>query len=250
MFKAAPDYSEIDYFEEKLKEAGYETRYVNVIEFEYCNLDVLEGNLKKAEEFAGLIFTSPRGVKAVSRIPHVSDLMVKWQKLTVFSVGEETRRTVMHELALEAQGCEAGNSNSLADIILQKKYVKPFLFPCGNLKHDTLPRKLNDGRVNIIPVTVYETKTHHLLEQTLQDIVVHTCSFPQIVIYFSPSGVRSTLPILLKLGVPLHLLKLIAIGPTTEKSLLEYKLEVSSVAKKPTPEYLLEAVNRCCDIKN
>jgi hypothetical protein len=34
----------------------------------------------------------------------------------------------------------------------------------------------------------------------------------------------------------------VAIGPTTEAALLEYKLKVWSVASKPTPEDLLEAI--------
>jgi hypothetical protein len=36
--------------------------------------------------------------------------------------------------------------------------------------------------------------------------------------------------------------QLVAIGPTTEAALLEYKLKVWSVASKPTPEDLLEAI--------
>lgn len=250
MFKAAPEYPEIDYFQKKLQEAGYVTCYVPVLEFEYCHLDELEENLRKPNDFSGLIFTSPRGVKAVSHVPHVNDLITEWQKLAVFAVGEETSRIVKLELGLDAQGYDAGNASSLADIILQHKYMKPFLFPCGNLKHDTLPTKLSDGGVNVTLVTVYETKTHHLLEQMLHDIILQSSSFPQIIVYFSPSGVRSTLPVLLKLEVPLHLLKLVAIGPTTEKSLLDNKLKVCSVASKPTPEHLLDAVNRCCDVKN
>ena len=53
MFKAAPDYSEIDYFEKKLQEAGYGTHYVPVLEFEYCHMNILEENLRKPNEFSG-----------------------------------------------------------------------------------------------------------------------------------------------------------------------------------------------------
>jgi hypothetical protein len=39
-----------------------------------------------------------------------------------------------------------------------------------------------------------------------------------------------------------HFFQFVAIGPTTEAALLEYKLKVWSVATKPTPEHLLEAI--------
>ena len=92
-------------------------------------------------------------------------------------------------------------------VLFPDEYTKPLLFPCGNLKRDTLPSKLSDGGINVKPIMVYETKTHHLLEKTLYEIIKQRSSFPEIVIYFSPSGVQSTLPILLKLEIPLHLLK-------------------------------------------
>jgi uroporphyrinogen-III synthase len=37
---------------------------------------------------------------------------------------------------------------------------------------------------------------------------------------------------------------LVAIGPTTEAALSKYKLKVWSVASKPTPEHLLEAIQK------
>jgi uroporphyrinogen-III synthase len=36
--------------------------------------------------------------------------------------------------------------------------------------------------------------------------------------------------------------QLVAIGPTTEAAFLGYKLKATSVASKPTPEHLLEAI--------
>ena len=69
----------------------------------------------------GVIFTSPRGVKAVSHIQNVNDLMTEWQSLAVFAVGEETSRIIKLELGLDAQGHDAGSATSLADIILKSK---------------------------------------------------------------------------------------------------------------------------------
>jgi uroporphyrinogen-III synthase len=44
--------------------------------------------------------------------------------------------------------------------------------------------------------------------------------------------------------MPSFFFQLVAIGPTTEAALLEYKLKVWSVASKPTPEDLIEAILR------
>lgn len=122
------------------------------------------------------------------------------------------------------------------------RYEHPLLFPCGNLKGDELSNKLSSKGVSVVAVTVYQTRVHEQLEQRLHEIILHNSGFPEIVVYFSPSGLKFTIPVLEKMEVPLHQLKLVAIGPTTEAAFLGYKLKARSVASKPTPEHLLEAV--------
>jgi uroporphyrinogen-III synthase len=81
------------------------------------------------------------------------------------------------------------------------------LFPCGNLKRDELSTKLSKKGVNVIEVRVYQTQVHQQLEQRLQEIILQNSGFPEIVVYFSPSGIKFTVPVLEKMEVPLHQLK-------------------------------------------
>ncbi|PNF26751.1 Uroporphyrinogen-III synthase [Cryptotermes secundus] len=198
-----------DPFKIKLEEAGIHTQNVTVLDFEYCNLNVLQQNIEKPDMFSGLVFTSPRAVRAVACIKDARRLLGGWKKHPVFVVGEGTSKILQKELCLDGEGSNAGNSSALAEIILQNKFEHPLLFPCGNLTGDELSTKL---------------------------------STREIVAYFSPSGMKFTIPVLEKMEVPLQQLKFVAIGPTTEAALLEHKLKVWSVASKPTPEHLLEAI--------
>lgn len=81
------------------------------------------------------------------------------------------------------------------------------MFPCGNLKRDELSTKLSGKGVSVIAVTVYQTQVHPQLEQRLNEIILQNSGFPEIVVYFSPSGLKYTIPILEKMEVPLHQLK-------------------------------------------
>ncbi|PSN36335.1 Uroporphyrinogen-III synthase [Blattella germanica] len=219
IFKASPEGSRNDdSYKKKLIEAGYLVQNIPVLEFEYC-----------------------QGAKALTLIQDVNRLLKKWKNLPVFVVGEETGRIVKTELDLDGRGSSSGNAAALADVILQDTYTKPFLFPCGNLSRDVLPTKLSEGGINLMPITVYQTQMHQHLEQLIRD-VLQDSQFPEVLVYFSPSGVKFTLPILKRLDVPIHQLKFVAIGQTTEGALAEHNLKVSAVASKPTPEHLLEAL--------
>lgn len=243
IFKALTDDADgIDPYRTKLEEAGFRTLSVPVLDFEYCNLNELQQNIKNPSKFSGLVFTSQRAIKAVGSIKDVRSLLGGWKNHPVFVVGEGTSKILKKELDLDGKGSSAGNASALADIILQSKYGHPLLFPCGSLKGDELLHKLSSNGINVVAVTVYETHVHEQLEQRLHEIVLHNSGFPEIVVYFSPSGINFTIPILEKMQVPLQQLKLVAIGPTTAAAILGYKLKASSVALKPTPEHLLEAI--------
>ncbi|XP_069674066.1 uroporphyrinogen-III synthase-like [Periplaneta americana] len=247
IFKAPTEdsISEKDPYKKRIEEAGYKTSYIPVLDFEYFNLNKLLQHLQNPEKFSGLIFTSPRAVKAVACLTDASALLEVWRNHPTFVVGEGTANVLKNELNLCGQGSGAGNAGALADIILQNRYEYPLLFPCGNLKRDELPTRLAEGGVNLVQVTVYRTQVHQQLEQRLQEVVHQSDGFPEVVVYFSPSGLKFTVPILHKLEVPLEELKFVAIGPTTQEAILDYNLKVWSVASRPTPEHLLEAVLKC-----
>jgi len=81
------------------------------------------------------------------------------------------------------------------------------LFPCGNLKSDELSTKLSSKGIKVVAITVYQTQVHWQLEQRLHEIILQNSGFPETVVYFSPSGIKFTTPILEKMEVPLQQLK-------------------------------------------
>jgi uroporphyrinogen-III synthase len=70
---------------------------------------------------SGIIFTSPRAVRAVACIKDVTSLLRGWQNHPVFVVGEGTSNIVKKVLHLDGKGSSAGNASALADIILQSE---------------------------------------------------------------------------------------------------------------------------------
>lgn len=70
---------------------------------------------------SGLVFTSPRAVRAVACIKDARRLLGGWKKHPVFVVGEGTSKIVKKELCLDGEGSNAGNSSALAEIILQSE---------------------------------------------------------------------------------------------------------------------------------
>lgn len=66
-------------------------------------------------------------------------------------------------------------------------YANPFLMPVGSL-HKSL-----DSSVRIKKVEVYETLEHPHLKENLCDLFEKN-DMPQLMTFFSPSGVKSALP--------------------------------------------------------
>lgn len=70
---------------------------------------------------------------------------------------------------------------------------------------DTLEELLKQSGVTTESVEVYETRPHPDLEVTLMSALAE--QVPSHIVYFSPSGVRYTYPILLSSGVNLDKIK-------------------------------------------
>ncbi|RZF38056.1 hypothetical protein LSTR_LSTR006455 [Laodelphax striatellus] len=240
IFKAAPEDSEKtkDIYQEQLEDNNFGVEIVNVIQFNYKNLDVLKTKLTRPNEYSGIVFGSPRCVKAVANA--VDTLYKQWQSVPCFAVGEATSRLAKSLLGLNAQGAETGNGEALATVILKCDLKKPVLMPVGNLSRDTITNSLKSNGVAVDAVQVYETAPHSELRRTIEKLSIDRFN---AMVFFSPSGVYSSLPIIRDLHPDLGSVKFVSIGPTTEKALLEHGLTVSATAAKPTPEALAEAVS-------
>lgn len=83
--------------------------------------------------------------------------------------------------------------------------MKPFLFPCGNLKKDTLYQRFKEYNLELKCVTVYETQRDEKLEKNFEDLSNDFDKIPEYFLYFSPSGVNFTTELMKNL--PLDKLK-------------------------------------------
>ena len=50
--------------------------------------------------------------------------------------------------------------------------IKPFLFPCGNLRKETLPQKLHEANIALHSLICYETLPHPRLSASINSMVL------------------------------------------------------------------------------
>lgn len=111
---------------------------------------------------------------------------------------------VSSDLGLQVTaGGVAGNADALSDIIINCMCVclcivpaillpffvdveknschKPFLFPCGNIKRETLPKRLSERNIGVVPIVCYQTVQHPLMESAIEDMVKINFNWPSEV---------------------------------------------------------------------
>ncbi|XP_052228535.1 uroporphyrinogen-III synthase-like isoform X2 [Dreissena polymorpha] len=243
LFRAPKEHGE-DLFEVALQAEGYITHNVPVLEFQFMNLDRLAACLQCWESYQAVVFTSQRAVEATVKAQSLAKCLNTGEamntNLQCFVVGESTSKAAC-EAGFKPQGAGSGNAENLADYITKSllKPGKPLLYPCGNLRRDTLSCKLKVAE----EIEVYKTvKSSHIKEEI--EAVLHKVGSPDYAVFFSPSGVQCTVDLLKDDTLSLKHAKVIAIGPTTERELVSQGIEVMATAPLPSPEGLLAAIDQ------
>lgn len=235
-----------DSYTQLLRENNFQPLFIPTLEFRFKLLEKLREKLLTPDVYSGIVFTSPRSVEACEEALNEEQLKLndKWSTLHNYCVGEVTHNLIHVALGLNARGKHTGTANNLADFMYESlegaQLQLPFLFPCGNLRQDTLQLKLMDFGYFLDPIEVYETVAHTELEANLKNALIDQKA--EYIAFFSPSGVNYTNAILKKLDVDLSNFKLIAIGPSTRKCLEANGFEVYKTAEKPSVEYLVKAL--------
>uniref|UniRef100_A0A1B6K0Q8 Uroporphyrinogen-III synthase n=1 Tax=Homalodisca liturata TaxID=320908 RepID=A0A1B6K0Q8_9HEMI len=242
VFKAiSDDLGDKDPYVKVLADKGFTVQTIPVLEFKFKNLIVLKEKLDRPDRYGGLILSNPRCVQAVAdAVGGADELPEEWRELPVFAVGETTARQAKDLLNICTT--TSGNVATLTTMIVQKRSLNPLLLPTGNIQLDTMDRLLTKQGVATDMVEVYTTVPHPQIEENLQ-AALEVC-VPHYVVYFSPSGVHSSYPIL-KEVVDVKETKWISIGPTTGAAIESHGLKVSASASKPTPDCLAEAIASC-----
>ncbi|XP_030767271.1 uroporphyrinogen-III synthase-like [Sitophilus oryzae] len=243
LLKSQNSNDDIDKYEQILKSNKLDVKQVKTLVFNFKNLNSLKVKLENCINYSGIIFSSPRCVQAV-HLASENSLFEKWRDKTNFSVGEETCATALKKLNLVCDGKESGNALCLSKVILQNKtqYTKPFLFPHGNLKTDTLSLELEKEGLSLDSVEVYDTIPNPKIEADLNVVTDNLTNISEFVVFFSPSGFTSTIGHIKRLPEDLNEVKFIAIGPVTETAIKEQNFNVYRIATKPNPQCVLEAI--------
>lgn len=230
-----------DKFATVLEENNFHVFSIFCINFQFKNLEVLRDKLAKTDDYEGIVFTSPRAVHGVHKA--TEGKLSGWSDKRNFCVGEATSELVESLLGLKAEGEQSGNAQKLAEIMIsshtKEPFLKLFLFPSGNLKQDVLENSLEESAIKVESIEVYETVQHAELDESIHKLKTEKIDF---IVFFSPSGVKFSLPLLRNHQINLDNIKIIAIGPSTKKSLDENELQCHRMCSKPTPESLIEAL--------
>lgn len=226
---------------EQVFRGKYETIFVEPLQFEFVNLQELSEKLLR-KDYNALILTSPRAIEAVSKCWAPSKLNI-WNRKNVYTVGEASKQKIKLLLGLEAVGSDTGNAENLSSLIVKENSEEAkFLFPCGNLRSETLPNTLSSRNITIDALTVYETKENENLRSNLlnlNDIVNPSC-----LIFFSPSGCEYIYRQLQTFNNKLSVLPHFAIGNSTAHKIENLGVEIAGVAMKPQADSILECVEQ------
>lgn len=248
LIKSQQDTDSNNSYIEELRKSDLEPVAISALSFQYINSDDLLNYLLQFDKFGGIIFTSPRVVKAIANAldqcneVNKDEILSNWRKKKNFAVGETTTNIAMSMLQFICSGQKSGNAKALVSLILEQIHppTLPFLYPCSNLAKDDIS-SLNNHNIGIEKIIAYETIPHPLLHESIEDLI-KTKGIPEIWIFFSPSGVKYLFPILSSLNILNDLIKFVAIGSSTEEALRQMGVIPWCVAQKPNAQSLTEAI--------
>jgi len=198
------------FYHDRAKELGYVAHTFAPILKRRLPVGDLEEALKDFENYDGLIMTSVETVKIVS------DLKISLPcDYKIFVVGKATGEAARNAGFKNILGENSGDAVRLAPIISdafpENKSKIKLMFPGAATKIGGLAKKILP--ITVVDLPVYETLSRS--EEEIKSEIVNEDPF-DFVVYFSPSGVTAA-----KKSILLHSpnAKVIAIGPTTAKSL-------------------------------
>lgn len=233
--------SQSEEYKEAFGERQYDAVFVEPLQFEAVNAAKLS-TLLLQHEHSGLVLTSPRAVDAAAACWDPARFIL-WNTKRIYTVGESTARKIKASLGLDAHGSSSGNAENLAKLIAQENPKgSSLLFPCGNLRSETLPTILGEAQISVNALTVYETKENVNLRQDL--IELDALHKPCCLVFFSPSGCEYIHRQLQTFRNNLSQLPRFAIGNSTAHKIENLGLEIAGVATKPTPDCLVESVQK------
>ena len=179
-------------------------------------------DFKLPDNLKNVIFTSQQTVHYF--VEYALEANLDLHRIRAYCVGSKTARS-LSECGVKVE-CYFHYAADLAEYIEKHHAEKHFDFLCGNLRRDTLPEKFFDQKISFSETRIYRT-----------ELVPHHWSRAfDVILFFSPSGVRSHMKRNELTGKELC----ICIGNTTAAEILKYTPRVK-IADIPTIEKVLES---------
>ncbi|XP_022080560.1 uroporphyrinogen-III synthase-like isoform X2 [Acanthaster planci] len=252
LLRAPRDDSEQDPYQQLFAEKGLDTTSISPLSFEFINLESLYSHITHPEQFSGLVFSSARTVQAVEKCVRKFSSLEEWQEgrgkdwaaLPTYTVGTATA-VAARELGLTALGEDSGSAVNLVKVIKEgiAPGSKPLLIPRGELAREELPRGLRQAGISYEVDTVYQTICSPTLVENVDRYF--NMAVPDVIVFFSPSGVRFSAEVLKRLNTSNT--TFISIGPTTTAAMEEQGYSVTATASKPNPEMLMKTLLELTD---
>ncbi|XP_059172351.1 uroporphyrinogen-III synthase-like [Physella acuta] len=239
LFKSQKE-NDVDLYKATLEKAGFSCVSLPVLSFTFVNQSTLKSYLKTIHMFSAIIFTSVRAVESVANLIKELDDVETLCKTRAFVVGKTTAEAA-RKANFKPEGENTGNAEALAEYILQDTCDKSklMLYPCSNIRRDTLKEILTKYGIPITEVTAYETCLNEDLKLSLQKSLGEQ-GIPDYAVFFSPSGFQNTKRIVDNDILPLDKVKILTLGPATDKAVRDMGYLPFGMAEKPDPESLLQ----------
>ncbi|ODQ63895.1 tetrapyrrole biosynthesis, uroporphyrinogen III synthase [Nadsonia fulvescens var. elongata DSM 6958] len=247
-------------------------QFIPLLSHEFTNQDRLRfffnsdiGNITKTFfDYDIFIITSQRAVESLNQQLEIVKKEVDqgiWEMIVnkpMYTVGPATKQVLGEFGWKNIKGGEsAGNGSILSDIIIQDiktdyvnrdKTVK-ILFFTGEVRKDIIPVKLNKQlEIDLDEMVIYKTvelgNVYENLSESLSTSLSKNLDGTEgtpWVIFFSPSGTTSTLPLVRELQTKKKVL-VGSIGPTTKEFLLENGIRCDVMAAKPDSDHLYREI--------
>jgi uroporphyrinogen-III synthase len=162
------------------------------------------------------VFTSAQAV--ISVVSYITGQQPAWH---IFCIGNETLKKV-NELMPDATVIGAANSAiDIANVIIDNR-INDIYFFCGDIRLDNLPKALQEAKIKLNEIVVYNTaEVHHKVD-----------GYYDGILFYSPSGVKSFFS-----NNTVHCdTVLFAIGSTTAATIKTFSNNTIVAGDKPSKE--------------
>ena len=179
-----------------------------------------------------IIFTSKHAVDHFFKLCEELRLEVP-SDMKYFCITEQTANYLQKYITIRKRKIFAGNKTAMdLEPFFVKHKTEKYLFPCSNIRNDSVPHLLNKHGIQLTEAIMYET-----VPSDLSDL---TEVFYDIICFFSPSGVNSLLH-----NFPnwkQNNTRLAAFGPTTAKAIKDLGLILDIEAPLPNAPSMVGAL--------